>query len=979
MATDVADLLLRIDATTEGLRRELAKAEKSVQAGTATIDKSTKRIDQRFMDMGAGVKKSLNKIQSAIGAVAAALAIREVVRYADAWQNVTNQLKTVQKETEDLTHTQNLLMESANRSRSGFESTANLYTRLARSTESMNLTQIELIALTETINKSFAVSGATSQEAANAITQLSQGLAAGALRGEEFNSVSEQSPILMQAIADSLKMTRGELRAFAAEGGITSEIVVKALQQASGEIDQTFSKMSATFGQNMEVAKNNLLEFVGSSETVKGATSAFGSAIVSVTEFIVGFTRETEEATKFQIAFNDAVSGGKTDLERHEMMLKRVRDAVAALVVDKRELIQIQLAENLTVTNNAELIQMANDLLGENARQAQRRAQLTEGMTMGQMLMNSVLAKANELEQENQQELKESTEETKRNIREVKLLTNVMKLSFQTTEQKREAIDKLIGSLSTVKSSYSDFIPMLAETEWRMQGVKDAVDDNSKAVDFWTAVSEDGAKRRERAEEEAARVSQRNWERTHEFVTNTILDIADNGGSAFERLGDIAVATAKRIAAEWLALKALNLFGITPSGGGFNFGGGGSGGGLLGSLGGLFSGGGSSGGIGAGADWSTGVPTQGGGGFSLGNVSPLGWAALGITAIGAAKHFSDPDQYKRSFAGLLTAPTAGAAGMMFDAGTFASGFRATGVAHRASQQQALAEIERFRQVDAMITEAVRAAGGNIDLSGATLSGVGIEGQAGSQGTFLGRGGMTTAQDIEQMLTMFTGELLNHVTGLDEELLKSAKAASSVEEAVKLLTGSMEKMAKEAGPELTKMQEAQKKAAEAVVAAYDSGLSELDSVKRAFLSFQQYAERGLTSEAIANFTGLLQSEIDAVLARGKMAVNNTRTDVPYGGFTLFGDPQQRLALLGLDGSHADGLNRVPYDGYRAELHSGERVLTKSQADSMDSMAGKIAGVSGKMETLTMQMALYIKRTNEIIDNWDKIGLPPERAA
>lgn len=277
--SNAADLLLKIDATTEGLRRELKKADAAINKGTQAIDRNTKRIDRSFKQTG----------QAAVrlgGTLAAAFGVREIVAYADAWQNATNQLKTVQKEGEILAHTQEKLMRVSNNTRSGFEATAGLYTRLTRSTESLNLSQQETIDLTETINKSFAVSGATAQEATNAITQLSQGLAAGALRGDEFNSVSEQSPILMQAIADSLNMTKGELRSFAAEGGITAEIVVKALQEASGEIDATFSNMSATFGQNLTVAKNNMLSFIGDNELLQDSISVSGDGLVLLSESI---------------------------------------------------------------------------------------------------------------------------------------------------------------------------------------------------------------------------------------------------------------------------------------------------------------------------------------------------------------------------------------------------------------------------------------------------------------------------------------------------------------------------------------------------------------------------------------------------------------------------------------------------------------------------------------------------------------------
>ena len=275
----MTDVTLRIKVDSS----EVDKGRKSLDGLAASSDDADKSTDKLTKTTG-GLTSAAKAAGAAIVALGGSMLVRQVIEYADSWQNATNQLKTVQGASEDLSRTQSVLMQVANDSRSSFEATSGLYTRLSRATANLNLGQSELIGLTDTINKSFAVSGASAQEASNAITQLAQGLAAGALRGDEFNSVSEQSPILMQAIADSLRMTRGELRDFAGEGGITAEIVVTALQQASAEIDATFTKMSATFEQNMTVANNNMMEFVGSSEAVKGVVGVTGAALVFLSE-----------------------------------------------------------------------------------------------------------------------------------------------------------------------------------------------------------------------------------------------------------------------------------------------------------------------------------------------------------------------------------------------------------------------------------------------------------------------------------------------------------------------------------------------------------------------------------------------------------------------------------------------------------------------------------------------------------------------
>lgn len=272
MSTSMADLGFNIDSKP----MKLATSELNKMSGAAgKAEKST-----------TGLSSAASVLKTAMIGLAGAISAREVFQLGDAWQGTTNQLKQVTTSTNNLVEIQGKLVDISKETRSNFESTANLYARLARSTDQMGLSQSELLGITETINKSFAASGATATEAAAAITQLSQGLAAGALRGDEFNSVSEQAPAIMRAIAKSLKMTIGELRAFAAEGGITAEIVVTALQKASGSISNDFGKTVSTFGQSMEVARTNMMQFVGESSAITGAISTAGDAVVWLTENI---------------------------------------------------------------------------------------------------------------------------------------------------------------------------------------------------------------------------------------------------------------------------------------------------------------------------------------------------------------------------------------------------------------------------------------------------------------------------------------------------------------------------------------------------------------------------------------------------------------------------------------------------------------------------------------------------------------------
>lgn len=303
MAENLGTLSYTVDANTA----PLLKAQKQVNTSVNSMSKSLGTGAKAADKMTASTKKmggiagwaagQLGELKGIVASIGLAVAAQKVVAYTDAWTGAQNALRQVTDSQRELNSVTEALMSTANNTRSSFSSTANLYSRLARSTTELGISQDRLIGLTKTINQSFASSGATATEAAAAITQLSQGLASGALRGDEFNSVAEQAPDIMRAIATSLGMTRGELRTFAAEGGITAEIVVKALEEAADTIDSRFGKAVATFGQQATIANNNLTEFIGTSGAVQSVVTAAGNSLVFFTENLDGVVEIAQLAT----------------------------------------------------------------------------------------------------------------------------------------------------------------------------------------------------------------------------------------------------------------------------------------------------------------------------------------------------------------------------------------------------------------------------------------------------------------------------------------------------------------------------------------------------------------------------------------------------------------------------------------------------------------------------------------------------------
>jgi tape measure domain-containing protein len=254
-------------------RSDLGKLERSVQGIDNNVGKAA---------------KSMNTLASAAKVAAAAmagiLAVKSLAKVADEFTNIENRIALVTGRTNELNTTFVELQKSSLKARGGLTGMADLYNRLGRSTKSLGVSNQELLQVTETIQKAIVISGAEAAAANAAIVQLGQGLAAGALRGQELNSVMEQTPRVASAIAAELGVGVGQLRKLAEQGKITSEVVVNAFKNQADVINDEFGQMDATVGQGFEQLGQNIKlvtrEFLAGS----GAPKAFAQGLLNTAE-----------------------------------------------------------------------------------------------------------------------------------------------------------------------------------------------------------------------------------------------------------------------------------------------------------------------------------------------------------------------------------------------------------------------------------------------------------------------------------------------------------------------------------------------------------------------------------------------------------------------------------------------------------------------------------------------------------------------
>lgn len=263
--TSAAERLNRSLDTTDALSDTIdpgAPFERSagdIGAASRQVDNFNNRQEQA--ERGAQkVKSAWSGIGGIIKSAVAAFSAKQVIELADSMTTTRARLDLMNDGLQTTAELQDMIMESANRSRASYQTTADAVAKMGIMAGDAFSSNEELIAFSELINKQFTIAGTSAAGIDAAMLQLTQAMSSGVLRGEELNSVFEQAPTIIQTIADYLGVPIGKIREMAAEGQITSTIVKNAMLASADEINAKFASMPMTFSQVWTIAKNVALE-----------------------------------------------------------------------------------------------------------------------------------------------------------------------------------------------------------------------------------------------------------------------------------------------------------------------------------------------------------------------------------------------------------------------------------------------------------------------------------------------------------------------------------------------------------------------------------------------------------------------------------------------------------------------------------------------------------------------------------------------
>ncbi|MGX5777013.1 tape measure protein [Methylorubrum zatmanii] len=220
------------------------------------------------------LNKAFTLLGTAVGGLAGGVALNAFKNYADQATSIQNRLATVVPIQAQRAAIDQQIFETAQRTRSSYEATANIFSRMSLASSTIGASQADILRVVETTQKALQAGGATSSESASIATQLTQALGSGRLAGDELKSISENSTVLIKAIADEFGVSVGKLKDMGAAGELEAGRVFQAILKAGKEVDEVFARSTPTIAAGIQQVDNALTRYIGNVDKSIGATRA---------------------------------------------------------------------------------------------------------------------------------------------------------------------------------------------------------------------------------------------------------------------------------------------------------------------------------------------------------------------------------------------------------------------------------------------------------------------------------------------------------------------------------------------------------------------------------------------------------------------------------------------------------------------------------------------------------------------------------
>jgi tape measure domain-containing protein len=300
MAKARDEILTEYTGDTRSFARAARFYERTLGQQERLTNDRLNRVDQRWRRSN----RVILSTTTALGGLTAGLAVGQVRAYAEAWRTVERRLESVGASSPEALEG---LVDLALRTRSVVTGTADAVQRMAKSTGSDFDTAARRV---ETLQKLLAVGGASGSERASVSLQLGQALKSGVLSGDEYRSISENAPVeFLDALASAAGITRRELKKFAQDQKLTTDIVLQALDGLAKQADESFGALAVSGEEAFSVLRTGLIAYVGSVDQTLGATASLNGMMVWAGEYMANNTEGAEAlARAFTIVGSTALA-----------------------------------------------------------------------------------------------------------------------------------------------------------------------------------------------------------------------------------------------------------------------------------------------------------------------------------------------------------------------------------------------------------------------------------------------------------------------------------------------------------------------------------------------------------------------------------------------------------------------------------------------------------------------------------------------
>ncbi|ECK2010514.1 tape measure protein, partial [Salmonella enterica] len=292
MAT-LRELIIKISANSQSFQSEISRASRMgndyyrvMQTGGRQAAAASRETQRALAEVTSQINTAKASALGMAGAFAGAFATGHLISLADEWSSVNARLKQASQSSDDFTESQRALMDISQRTGTAFSDNASLFARSAASMREYGYSSQQVLDVTEAISTGLKLSGASTAEASSVITQFSQALAQGVLRGEEFNSVNENGDRVIRALAAGMGVARKDLKAMADQGLLTADKFVPALISQLGTMRGEFEAMPQTVSAATTKIENAFMAWVGGANEATGATATLVSVMNGVADNI---------------------------------------------------------------------------------------------------------------------------------------------------------------------------------------------------------------------------------------------------------------------------------------------------------------------------------------------------------------------------------------------------------------------------------------------------------------------------------------------------------------------------------------------------------------------------------------------------------------------------------------------------------------------------------------------------------------------